>query len=545
MSKELIFNKDARNRLLQGVNKISNAVKSTLGPGGRNVMINVGGLNGIHILKDGVGVARNIHVKDPVENMAIQLLKKVSDGTDNKVGDGTTTAMVLAQAMFSNGVVLMNEHKVKNMHTFTLGMEDARKYIISELSKMNNIIDLETSSGIEMVKHIATVSSNGDLEIVELMLDSLLKVGRDGVYRIEGGKYRESYVEKKEGLSYDMGMLSPFMANNKDRTATIFDDCDILLTNYKLESLEQIKNILDVKYVKGERTNPLFVIANDFSKEVILSAVQNISMNNLPICFVKTPGFGNETIKYLEDIGIVVGAIPVLKEKNMDLRKADLSVLGSAKKVNITFDKFMIVDGGGKEEDIEERLKVIRKEYEDESDGYLKDRYNERFAKMSSGVAIIHLGSYSDVELYEKKYRMEDTLHSVRNAIKDGFLPGGGISLYSIHKDYFSKKHEFLDKSYEYGYELVMNSIAEPISLLHKNIGIPFERDKYTSSHGLDLKSMKYGNMIEMGIIDPYAVTISALSNAISVTKTLLTTEVVIYDEVVEDMNQELGYHQD
>lgn len=548
MGSSIEHGKTAKDKLVQAVNKMADAVTSTLGPGGRNVMIDTGGMDGIHITKDGVTVARSIYFRDPVENMAAQLMKSVSNGSDSSVGDGTTTSMLLAQTMINKGIVLMEE--TKNIHEFMLGMEYAKSIAIVELEKHKKFIDTDTAEGLDMMRNISNISSNGDKEITDALMKSFEMVGKHGIFKISESGTGETKIERKEGMMFAMGMVSPYMVNDRSEMKWIGENVDILIYGGKLDSLLKIKKIFDHKFVNGNALNPLMIIANEFTDEIINIGVENVLKNKLPLIFVKTPGFGIEQKEYLEDIAIMTGGTAIVSDKNMKLEDVKVEDLGKANRVEVTLKNFLIMGGNGDRELIEARKNELKSLEAKEKDNYYRTKYNERYAKMSNGIAIIQLGAFSEVELAEKKYRMEDALKAVKNSITNGYLPGGGIMLFYLYGKFMLVNLGSFSKSFISGFNTVTESFLAPINKLYENLGL--SPNSYLTKYivnekeyiGYDLKTLKKVNLIDAGIIDPYMVTISALNYAVSVTKTILTTEAVIYEPEEVDPKNELGIKQ-
>lgn len=548
MGSSIEHGKTAKDKLVKAVNKMADAVTSTLGPGGRNVMIDTGGMDGIHITKDGVTVARSIYFRDPVENMAAQLMKSVSNGSDSSVGDGTTTSMLLAQTMINKGIVLMEE--TKNIHEFMLGMEYAKSIAIVELEKHKKFIDTDTAEGLDMMRNISNISSNGDKEITDALMKSFEMVGKHGIFKISESGTGETKIERKEGMMFAMGMVSPYMVNDRSEMKWIGENVDILIYGGKLDSLLKIKKIFDHKFVNGNALNPLMIIANEFTDEIINIGVENVLKNKLPLIFVKTPGFGIEQKEYLEDIAIMTGGTAIVSDKNMKLEDVKVEDLGKANRVEVTLKNFLIMGGNGDRELIEARKNELKSLEAKEKDNYYRTKYNERYAKMSNGIAIIQLGAFSEVELAEKKYRMEDALKAVKNSITNGYLPGGGIMLFYLYGKFMLVNLGSFSKSFISGFNTVTESFLAPINKLYENLGL--SPNSYLTKYivnekeyiGYDLKTLKKVNLIDAGIIDPYMVTISALNYAVSVTKTILTTEAVIYEPEEVDPKNELGIKQ-
>jgi chaperonin GroEL len=537
---------EAKSRLIFAINKMADAVTSTLGPGGRNVMIDTGGMDGIHITKDGVTVARSIYFKDPVENMAAQLLKSVSNGSDANVGDGTTTSVLLAQSMIKNGFSVMDN--VTSIHGFMKGMEIAKANILNLFEKHRCIIDYDSNNGKDMLRNISMISSNNDKEITDAVMKGLEMVGKEGVFKIWDSGTHQTIVEKKEGMHYYNGMVSPYFANNKAKVMWEYDNVDILIYGGKLERFKQIETIMRTKFMgDGSNDNAIMIIANEYSDEFTNTAVENFVYNKIPIVLVNAPGYGLEQKSYLEDIAVMTGGTSIMPEKNMKIETCGIEVLGRASRVETGMKSMIIMGGKGKPEDIEARRLELKMLEENETDQYYKNRYNERYAKFTNGIALIKLGAYSEVELQEKKFRMEDALKAVKNAIINGYLPGGGFMFWyaNVHPDILTFKSD--DKNIMYGYGTVVSSLFDHPKKLFDNVGLNF--DDYVRGYatmdgkylGINLETLENVDLIKNGIIDPYMVAVSALNYAVSVTKTILTTEAVIYEDVEVDPKRELG----
>ncbi len=397
---------------------------------------------------------------------------------------------------------------------------------------------------------ISNISSNGDKEITDALMKSFEMVGKHGIFKISESGTGETKIERKEGMMFATGMVSPYMVNDRNEMKWIGENVDILIYGGKLDSLLKVKKIFDHKFVNGNALNPLMIIANEFTDEIINIGVENVLKNKLPLIFVKTPGFGIEQKEYLEDIAIMTGGTAIVSDKNMKLEDVKVEDLGKANRVEVTLKNFLIMGGNGNRELIEARKNELKNLEMNEKDNYYRTKYNERYAKMSNGIAIIQLGAFSEVELAEKKYRMEDALKAVKNSITNGYLPGGGIMLFYLYGKFALMDVKDFSVSFISGFTAVMESFLAPINKLYENLGLP--PNKYLTEYvvnekeyiGYDLKTLKKVNLIDAGIIDPYMVTISALNYAVSVTKTILTTEAVIYEPEAVDPKNELGIKQ-
>jgi len=543
---------DAKSKLIKAITLLSDTVSSTLGPGGRNVMIDTGGMDGIQVTKDGVTVARSIYFKDPVENMAVQLLKKVSHGSDVEVGDGTTTSLLLASEMVKRGFKYMDE--VTSIYDYMRGMEDAKTELIDFLGTLRQEIDFDTEEGKSMIRNISLISSNGDEEITNAVMEGLSLVGKNGVFKIVESGTHKTVVERKDGMHYVSGLVSPYFYNDSSNMKFEGSDVNLLFYGGKFERFMQISNILNPLFNDNNNPKTLVIVANEYSDEFIKVALDNY-LHKIPIILVTSPGFGINQKENLEDLAIATGGVAVIPDKNMEIEKMGIEILGRADKVEASLRNFLVLGGHGDQDAIDNRRKELKIMEEKETDNYYKTMYNERFGKFSSGIALIKLGAYSEVELTEKKYRLEDALKAVKNTIIHGYLPGAGFVYYQASISKAFKKSETTNRNYFFGYNTVVGSLIEHPNKLFKNAGLNFDDykkdyivllgkdDKYHFI-GIDLKKITTCDLISDGVIDPYMVAVTALNYSVSITKTILTTEAVIYEDEEVDPKKEFGLRQ-
>jgi len=543
---------EAKAKLIKAITLLSDTVSSTLGPGGRNVMIDTGGMDGIQVTKDGVTVARSIYFKDPVENMAVQLLKKVSHGSDVEVGDGSTTSLLLASEMVKRGFKYMDE--VTSIYDYMRGMEDAKVELIDFLETLRQEIDFDTDEGKSMIRNISLISSNGDEEITNAVMEGLSLVGKNGVFKIVESGTHKTVVERKDGMHYVSGLVSPYFYNDSSNMKFEGSDVNLLFYGGKFERFMQISNILNPLFNDNNNPKTLVIVANEYSDEFIKVALDNY-LHKIPIILVTSPGFGINQKENLEDLAIATGGVAIIPDKNMEIEKMGIEILGRADKVEASLRNFLVLGGHGDQDAIDNRRKELKIMEEKETDNYYKTMYNERFGKFSSGIALIKLGAYSEVELTEKKYRLEDALKAVKNTIMHGYLPGAGFVYYQASISEAFKKSETTNRNYFFGYDTVVGSLIEHPNKLFKNAGLNFDDykkdyivllgkdDKYHFI-GIDLKKITTCDLISDGVIDPYMVAVTALNYSVSITKTILTTEAVIYEDEEVDPKKEFGLRQ-
>ncbi len=524
MAKVIKFNEDARKALEVGVDTLADAVKITLGPKGRNVVLDKG--YGIPtITNDGVTIAKEIELKDPIENLGAQIVKEVATKSNDVAGDGTTTATVLAQALIKEGLKMVASGA--NPVFIRKGMEKASKKVIEELVKRAKKI--ESNSEIAQVGAI----SASDREIGELIAQAMAKVGESGVITVEEAKSLDTTLEVVEGMQFDNGYLSPYMVSDSERMVVELDNPFILITDKKISSMKELLPILEKTVEMGR---PMLIIAEDVEGEALATLVVNKLRGTLNIAAVKAPAFGDRRKAMLEDIAILTGGEVISEEKGIKLETADIDFLGQAKKVRITKDNTVIVDGMGAKENIASRVGQIKNTIEETTSDYDREKLQERLAKLSGGVAVIKVGAATETEMKEKKLRIEDALNATKAAVEEGIVPGGGTILVQIAKAIEDFK---LEGEEGLGVDIVKKALYAPMRQIALNAGLDagVVIEKVKSSEegiGFDAAKEEYVDMVKAGIIDPTKVTRSAIQNAISVSSVLLTTEVAVANEKEE-----------
>ena len=524
MAKVIKFNEDARKALEVGVDTLADAVKITLGPKGRNVVLDKG--YGIPtITNDGVTIAKEIELKDPIENLGAQIVKEVATKSNDVAGDGTTTATVLAQALIKEGLKMVASGA--NPVFIRKGMEKASKKVIEELVKRAKKI--ESNSEIAQVGAI----SASDREIGELIAQAMAKVGESGVITVEEAKSLDTTLEVVEGMQFDNGYLSPYMVSDSERMVVELDNPFILITDKKISSMKELLPILEKTVEMGR---PMLIIAEDVEGEALATLVVNKLRGTLNIAAVKAPAFGDRRKAMLEDIAILTGGEVISEEKGIKLETADIDFLGQAKKVRITKDNTVIVDGMGAKENIASRVGQIKNTIEETTSDYDREKLQERLAKLSGGVAVIKVGAATETEMKEKKLRIEDALNATKAAVEEGIVPGGGTILVQIAKAIEDFK---LEGEEGLGVDIVKKALYAPMRQIALNAGLDagvvIEKVKNSEEGiGFDAAKEEYVDMVKAGIIDPTKVTRSAIQNAISVSSVLLTTEVAVANEKEE-----------
>jgi len=521
-SKELKFNSEARESLKKGLDTLADAVKVTLGPAGRNVLLQKG-MGAPHITKDGVSVAKEIHLEDTFENMGAQLVKEVSQRTADAAGDGTTTATVLAQAIAEKGFEFINDGT--NPIYLKRGMDKAVEVVVSELEKQAvNVGD--------KVEQIATISANGDEKIGKLIAEAFDKVGKDGVITVEESKGIETYMEVVDGMQFDKGYLSTHFATNHEKMTAVLENPYILLYDGRISNMNDILSLLEGV---AQSSKPLLIIADDVEGEVLGTLVVNKLRGALNVCAVKAPAFGDRKKEIMRDIAVVTGGTFITSEVGLKLDETTMDMLGVAEKVVVSKDNTTIVNGAGSSESILERVNQIKNQIEDSTSDYDKEKLQERLAKLAGGVAVLYIGAGSEVELKEKKDRVDDALHATRAAIEEGIVPGGGIALLKTESklNELYSQTENLDE--KYGIEIIKKALSAPLKQILFNAGLDSEEiisvlqshwDVEGGQHlGYDAKNEEVVDMFAEGIIDPKKVTRTAIENAVSVAGMILTTE--------------------
>jgi chaperonin GroEL len=519
-AKDVKFGDDARTRMARGVNVLANAVKVTLGPKGRNVVLEKS-FGAPTVTKDGVSVAKEIELKDKYENMGAQMVKEVASKTSDVAGDGTTTATVLAQAILREGLKAvaagMNPMDLKR------GIDKAVAASVAELRKIS-----KPCSDDKSIAQVGTISANNDEAIGSLIAEAMRKVGKEGVITVEDGSGLENELEVVEGMQFDRGYLSPYFINNQQNMSVELENVYVLLHDKKISSIRDMLPLLESVAKSGR---PLLVVAEDVEGEALATLVVNTIRGIVKVVAVKAPGFGDRRKAMLEDMAVLTGGTVISDEVGLTLEKATLTSLGQAKKVVVTKDDTTIIDGAGKKADIEARIKQIRKQIEDTTSDYDKEKLQERVAKLAGGVAVIRVGAATEVEMKEKKARVEDALHATRAAVEEGVLPGGGVALVRALEATKSVKTENDDQAA--GVRILQRALEEPLKQIVANAGlngeVVLERVRNgKAEEGFNAATGEYGNMIQMGILDPTKVTRSALQNAASVAALLITTEAMV-----------------
>ena len=521
-AKQINFHDDARDKILSGINKLADAVSVTMGPRGRVVMLDQS-FGAPKITKDGVTVAKEIELEDKFENMGAQMVKEAASQTSDKAGDGTTTATILARAIYTEGqkavVAGMNPMDLKR------GIDKAVNATIAELKNLSKpCLDYKS------IAQVGTISANSDTTVGEIIAKAMEKVGKEGVITVEDGSGLDNELDIVEGMQFDRGYLSPYFINNQQSMSIELEDPYILMVDKKISNIREMLPILESVAKSGR---PLFIIAEDVEGEALATLVVNNIRGIVKVAAVKAPGFGDRRKAMLEDISILTNGSVISEEIGLNLEKTTIEHLGTAKKVSITKDNTTIIDGSGNEKKITERINQIKSQIEETSSTYDKEKLQERMAKLAGGVAVIKVGAATEVEMKEKKARVEDALHATRAAVEEGIIPGGGVALIRALQQITDLKGDNEDQNM--GISIIRRSIEAPFRQIVKNAG---EEDsvilsKIKESHddfGFNSSTCKYGNLIEMGIIDPTKVTRSALQNASSVAGMMLITDCMIAD---------------
>jgi chaperonin GroEL len=527
MPKQLMFDTEARAALLRGVNILSEAVKATLGPKGRNVVIDKK-FGSPTITKDGVTVAKEVELKDPYEDMGAQMIKEVASKTSDVAGDGTTTATVLAQAVFREG--LKNVTAGANPMGLKRGIEQAVERVVDELKKMS-----KTTKDKKEIAQVATIAANNDKTIGNLIAEAMEKVGKDGVITVEEAKAMETTLEVVEGMQFDRGYLSPYMVTDPERMEAVLEDALILIHEKKISVMKDMLPLLEQVARSGK---PFLVIAEEVEGEALATLVVNKLRGTLACCAVKAPGFGDRRKAMLQDIATLTGGKAITEDLGIKLENIKLEDLGRAKKVVVDKDNTTLVEGAGSAKEIEGRIKQIRAQIEETTSDYDREKLQERLAKLAGGVAVIKVGAATETEMKEKKARVEDALNATRAAVEEGIVPGGGVALLRAAKALDTVK---LAGDEATGVQIVRRALEEPIRQIVANAGLEgsvvVEKVKAASAvtHGFDAESNEYVDMMHAGIIDPTKVERIALQNAASIASLLLTTEALITDIPEDD----------
>jgi chaperonin GroEL len=518
-AKQLQFDESARQSLLRGVEKLARAVKATLGPSGRNVILDKK-FGSPTITKDGVTVAKEIELEDPYENMGAQLVREVASKTSDIAGDGTTTATVLAEAIYREG--LKNVTAGANPTSLQRGINKAVEAIVAELGRISKKVKDRTE-----IAQVATVSANWDTTIGEIIADAMDKVGKDGTITVEEAKSIETTLEVVEGMQFDKGYLSPYFVTNAESMEASLENAYLLIYEKKISSLKDLLPVLE-KVAKASR--PLLIIAEDVEGEALATLVVNKLRGTLQVCAVKAPGFGDRRKAMMEDIAVLTGGKCITEDLGIKLENITIEDLGKAKRVTIDKENTTIVEGGGKHADIAGRVAQIRRQIEETTSDYDREKLQERLAKLAGGVAVINVGAATETEMKEKKARVEDALHATRAAVEEGIVPGGGTAFIRSQK---ALDNVEISGDEKIGLEIVRRAIEAPLRQLADNAGqegalIVQEVKKRKGSEGYNVATGEYTDLVKAGVVDPTKVTRSALQNAASISGLLLTTEAVV-----------------
>jgi chaperonin GroEL len=519
-AKQLQFDENARHTLLRGIEKLAKAVKATLGPSGRNVILDKK-FGSPTITKDGVTVAKEIELEDPYENMGAQLVREVASKTSDVAGDGTTTATILAESIYREG--LRNVTAGANPTSLQRGIMKGVDAIVEELKKLSKKVSDRTE-----IAQVATVSANWDKTIGEIIADAMDKVGKDGTITVEEAKSIETTLEVVEGMQFDKGYLSPYFVTNAEAMEAILENAYILIYEKKISSLKDLLPLLE-KVAKAGR--PLLIISEDVEGEALATLVVNKLRGTLQVCAVKAPGFGDRRKAMLEDIAVLTGGRLISEDLGIKLENIKLDDMGKAKRVTIDKENTTIVEGEGKKADIQGRVAQIRRQIEETTSDYDKEKLQERLAKLAGGVAVVNVGAATETEMKEKKARVEDALHATRAAVEEGIVPGGGVAFLRAQKSLDNVKD--LEGDEKIGVQIVRRAIEEPTRQLADNAGkegalVVEEVKKRKGNEGYDVAADEYTDLVKAGIVDPTKVTRSALQNAASIAGLLLTTEALV-----------------
>jgi chaperonin GroEL len=526
-AKEVKFGDDARTRMLRGVNILANAVKMTLGPKGRNVVLEKS-FGAPTVTKDGVSVAKEIELKDKFENMGAQMVKEVASHTSDVAGDGTTTATVLAQAMVREGLKAvaagMNPMDLKR------GIDKAVIATVEELKKLS-----KPCTDSKSIAQVGTISANADESIGNRIAEAMDKVGKEGVITVEEGSSLDDALEVVEGMQFDRGYISPYFVNNQQNMSAELEDPYVLLYDKKISNIRDLLPPLEAVAKAGK---PLLIVAEDVEGEALATLVVNTIRGIVKVCAVKAPGFGDRRKAMLQDVAILTGGTVISEEVGLTLEKAGIAELGRAKKVVITKEETTIIDGAGSQDDIKARCEQIRIQMEETTSDYDKEKLQERLAKLAGGVAVIKVGAATEVEMKEKKARVEDALHATRAAVEEGIVPGGGVALVralQVIRDLKGSNHD-----QDVGIAIACKAMEEPLRQIVANCGeepsvVLAKVSEGKGNFGYNAATGEYGDMVEMGILDPTKVTRSALQNAASVAGLMITTEAMVAEEPKKD----------
>jgi len=522
MAKEIFFSDDARNKLYSGVKKLADAVRVTMGPRGRNVLIQKA-YGAPTITKDGVSVAREIELKDPLENMGAQLVKEVASNTNDEAGDGTTTATVLAHAIYQEG--LRNVTAGANPVQLKRGMDKAGELILENLKAISKVVDTK-----EQIAQVATISANSDTQIGDMIAEAMDKVGKDGVITVEEAKGINDELTVVEGMQFDRGYLSPYFVTNAEKMVAEFENPYILIADKKISNLKEILPILEAV---NQTQRGLVLIAEDIEGEALSTLVMNRIRGALNVIAVKAPGFGDRRKAMLEDIAILTAGTLVSEEMGMSLENCGIDILGTCEKIVVDKDNTTIVNGAGDKEKVASRIKQIKNELEIVTSDYDREKLQERLAKLAGGVAVIKVGAPTETEMKEKKDRVDDALSATRAAVEEGIVIGGGAALIKASANV---NIDFANEDEKIGAEIILRAVAAPLKQIASNAGYDAGvvanevKNSTDTNYGFDASCGEYVNMFEVGIVDPTKVERVAMQNAVSVASLLLTTEATVTD---------------
>ena len=528
MSKQIEFNSDARTKLKAGVDALANAVRTTLGPKGRNVVIGKA-FGSPHVTKDGVSVAKQVELKDPIENLGAQMVKEVASKTADIAGDGTTTATVLAQSLVTNGLKVVAAGS--NPIDLKRGMDKAVACVVDTLKSMSQ----EVGSDTEKIKQVGSISANNDEAIGGLIAEAMRVVGKDGVITVEEAKGTETEIKTVEGMQFDRGYLSPYFVTNSEKLTCEMDNPFILIVDKKISNMKELLPILEQVVQTGQG---LVIIAEDVDGDALGTLVVNRIRGALKIVAVKAPGFGEKRKEMLEDIAVLTGGEVISDERGTKLTDATLDSLGTCEKIDISKDKTTLIGGHGDAADIQSRITTLRVAIENATSDYEKERLQERLAKLAGGVAVLYIGAPTETEMKEKRDRVDDALAATRAAVEEGIVPGGGVALIRCASALDQVKTANSDE--KLGADIVKDALRAPLYQIVENAGgngnvVAHFVQEGANAYGYNARTNEYGDMIEMGIIDPTKVTRTAIENAVSIASMILMTECVIADEPSKD----------
>ena len=528
MAKQIEFNSEAREKLKAGVDKLADAVRVTLGPKGRNVVIGKP-YGAPHVTKDGVSVAKEVNLKDPIENLGAQMVKEVASKTADNAGDGTTTATVLAQSLVSAG--LKSVSSGANPIDLKRGMDKAVSCVITSLKEMSQDVGVD----VDKVKQVASISANNDDAIGSLIAEAIRVVGRDGVITVEEAKGTETEIKTVEGMQFNRGYLSPYFVSNQEKMTAEMDNPFVLLVDGKVSSMKELIPIMEPVVQTGRG---LVIIAEDVDGDALGTLVVNRIRGALKIAAVKAPGFGDSRKAHLEDMAVLLGATVISEEKGYKLSEAGMDVLGTCEKIEISKDKTTIINGFGEADAVQHRITSIRAEIEQSKSDYDKEKLQERLAKLAGGVSVLYIGAATETEMKEKKDRVDDALAATRAAVEEGIVPGGGVALIRCASSLDQVKT--VNEDEKLGVDIVRKALQAPLKQIVANAGgngevVAHFVEEGEAAYGFNARTNEYGDMIDMGIIDPTKVTRTAIENAVSIASMVLMTECVIVDELSDD----------